>query len=33
MSSARLIGFALIWAGLAIYSADSLFKRPQQVSG
>lgn len=31
MSSARLIGFALIWAGLAIYSADSLFKRP--VSG
>ncbi|MEO3691241.1 EamA family transporter RarD [Roseateles paludis] len=29
MSSARLIGFALIWAGLAIYSADSLFKRPK----
>jgi chloramphenicol-sensitive protein RarD len=32
MSSARLIGFVLIWAGLAIYSADSLFKRSEQAS-
>lgn len=33
MSSTRLIGFALIWAGLAVYTAESFFKRPEQVSG